>query len=146
MMLAAFRFLGWMAIIVAVGAQAIGVGSLGFQMCQDRAGHFCGIEGPGTACCLEADQESTNTESTSTQHYVTCARCVDVPLTLPTAGAVTISQAWDDLTIAICPPIPLTLVEQPLWVGQVWTWVPMRGRDPPITTAVLVANMIVLRM
>lgn len=143
-MISIVRFLAWVTVVLAVGTQATGLGTLGFKMCVERSGGVCAIEAPGQQCCAEDVGESADNRVSADP----CDRCVDLALTLPHALAVSSTNASDHpLVIAVLP----TVVE----------WMPpasraplssatakyrIRGPPPTFPDSLLIAETIVLRI
>lgn len=142
-MRSAVRFLIWMAIVLAVGAQAAGLGTLGFRACVEESGALIAVMAPGEHCCpSDAGDEADDACASG----IACERCVDMPLVLPPATAIAPQPALDDTH---ADDVPLTVA----------TWAPPATRitriDPPpfhpnsghaLADSLRIAQTIVLRI
>lgn len=142
-MRSAVRFLAWMAVVLAIGVQATGLGGLGFNLCVERSGGMCTIEAFGQRCCAEGTIEASADDRLLAD---TCDCCIDMPLALPLASAVTSTVLWEHLVVHAVPPTVVMWTLPTRRIGVAGAMGPCRNRPPPIPDSLLVAKTIVLRI
>ena len=141
-MYSALRVLAWLAIVLAVGVQASGLGSLGYSLCVERSGSLCGIEAPGQHCCSE---ESTNLKMDGGS-VVTCDHCVNSSLSLPSSTAAPVPLTFDQVVMEAVHPMNLPWLFQQQHEVSVRVVRSDRSRAPPLASSLRIARTIVLRV
>ncbi len=139
----ALRFLAWLSIVLAIGVQASGLGSLGFSLCMEHTGGLCGLEAPGQSCCAESTGDAGDDNDLAAD---TCDLCTDTSLSLPACTAAAPSPGWNHATADVALPamIPWLLPQQHMAVRSCVR--PDRSRAPPLSLSVRIARTIVLRV
>jgi hypothetical protein len=144
-MLQAVRFLAWVAVVLAIGAQATGLGTLGFNLCIERSGDYCSIEMFDQRCCA-GDSSESSVQADDRIPADNCDHCVDMPLVLPAAIAAVPTGIADHLMACAITPTLLGWTPLMLRVGVAQRVKLSRSRSPPIPDSLLFAKMIVLRI
>lgn len=139
----ALRFLAWLSIVLAIGVQASGLGSLGFSLCMEHDSGLCGLEAPGQSCCAEKTGDVSDDNDLAAD---TCDRCTDTSLSLPASTAVAPSPDWNHTLVGVMLPstIPWLLPQQQMAVKSCVR--PDRSRAPPLSPSLRIARTIVLRV
>lgn len=139
----ALRFLAWLSIVLAIGVQASGLGSLGYSLCVERSGGLCAIEAPGQACCAEDAGDVQDDDGMAVDR---CDLCTDTSLALPASTAAAASALWshDSADIAMPAMLPWFIPrQQGVAISSVRA---DRSRAPPLPTSLQIAKTIVLRV
>ena len=139
----AVRFLAWMAVVLAIGAQTTGLGTLGFNLCVERSGDICTLEVFSQRCCAGDSSESPADDRIPTD---SCDHCVDMPLVLPVAVAAVPTGIADHLMACAVTPTVIEWTPPLSRVSVAQVVMPSRSRSPPIPDSLLIAKTIVLRI
>ena len=142
-MRSAIRFLAWMTVVLAIGVQVTGLGTLGFNICVERFGGMCALEAVSQPCCAKTTCENF---VNGRPPAVACGYCIDLSLALPTAAVVTPTLRLDPLLAVTVSPIQAAIKLAPSWIGVSITKRADRNRSPPLPDSVLLSRTLVLRM
>lgn len=141
-MCSAVRFVAWLAVVLAIGVQATGLGTLGFNLCVERSGDVCTIEVFGQRCCTGDSNQSPADDHIPTDG---CDLCIDKQLALPTAVAVMQNGVADDLQADV-PPTRSCEIVPTNRVRIVRAAKLFSNRSLSIPDSLLIAQTIVLRI
>ena len=142
-MRSAIRFLAWMTVVMVIGVQVTGLGTLGFTICVERFGGLCALEAVSQPCCA---QTTCETFVDDRQPAVACDYCIDLSLALPTAAVVTLTLRLDPLLAVTMSPIQAVITFAPSWISVTAPQRSYGNRPPPILDSVLISRILVLRI
>ena len=139
---------GWRSCALGLALLAMlvhgsGLGSVGWNICFDRAGGVCSASLLESPCCI--DSSDAEPASLSGPSVLVCEACVDIhpdtgPITVPPPALADVTG--DDAGIAVAWPVDPLFRSQPAHER----WSPLRSRAPPLASAVLIARTIILRL
>ena len=142
-MRSAIRFLAWMTVVMVIGVQVTGLGTLGFTICVERFGGLCALEAVSHPCCAQTTCETFVDDH---QPAVACDYCIDLSLALPTAAVVTPILRLDSHLADTMSPIQAAIQFAPSWISVTAPERSYRNRSPPLPDSVLISQTHVLRI